>query len=397
MPETAVLPSKIDGFDCGSRRAGESEKKLEPDTRMTVRVGQINSEAELFALKDEWNPLLRASRSDTLFLTWEWISTWWQIYGGRSLLYVLVARSSDGRLIGLAPLQRVRRWQFGVWPVRVLQFIGDGGDVTPEYLDFVIERGAERPVGRAFIDYICADPTIQVIDLRPFSSHSPNFSLTELALCAHPGRLRSSQDSICTTLDLPDSLEEFLAGRSRNYRKKIGEYERRCERDLRIRLRVSTTAEELERDMTALISLHQKRWRRQSRAFQSVEYVEFHWRMSRLALDRGWMRLFSLETHSTPVALLYCFAYGGRYYFYQAGRDPSFSKHRVGLVLMHKVIQEAIKEGASVFDFLRGNEDYKYRWATRDLRNTRLVYSKGVNLTTATAARLAIGRMLVGS
>lgn len=128
--------------------------------------------------------------------------------------------------------------------------------------------------------------------------------------------------------------------------------------------------------MTALVSLHHKRWRGASRAFLSDRYRVFHDRLTMSMLERRWLRLFTLEKGGTPVASLYCFAYGKRYSFYQGGRDPNYAGHRVGLVLMHKVIQEAINEGAEVFDFLRGDEDYKYRWATTEVRNVRLVYWK---------------------
>jgi CelD/BcsL family acetyltransferase involved in cellulose biosynthesis len=43
---------------------------------------------------------------------------------------------------------------------------------------------------------------------------------------------------------------------------------------------------------------------------------------------------------------------------------------------MHRVIQAAISEGATVFDFLRGEEPYKYRWAKTAVESVRLVYWK---------------------
>lgn len=48
--------------------------------------------------------------------------------------------------------------------------------------------------------------------------------------------------------------------------------------------------------------------------------------------------------------------------------------HRVGLVLMQRVIQKATAEGARVVDFLRGREDYEYRWATSEDANLQLVF-----------------------
>jgi len=340
-----------------------------------VRVTLVHDESDLLALRGEWDALLRSSRSDSLFLTWEWISTWWRLYGDGRALHVLSARDDGGRLIGLAPLMRVHRRLLGVWPFEALEFIGQGADVTPEHLDFVAAPGLEADVVEAFARQICACEGVQLVDLRPLSTVSPNLTYLERALAPAGGQVRRVPDSVCPVLMLPDTTEQFLQSRSRNYRKKIREYERRCARDFSLRLRCSLTAAELHRDMAVLIDLHHRRWQGRSRAFESPRYVAFHQQIAELAFERGWVRLFTLEADGTPVASLYCFSYGDRYYFYQAGRDPRFARHRVGLVIMHRVVLEAIKEGARVFDFLGGREEYKYRWAESDVTCVRLQYS----------------------
>ena len=281
----------------------------------------------------------------------------------------------------------------GLPRVLAVEFIGQGGDVTSEYLDFFTAPGLEERCTDAFLHTLLQDPRIQVIDLRPLSdrSHIVDRMRNQLGRARH---LAVAADSVCPVLNLPPSVEAFLASRSKNYRKKMGEYERRCKRDLQVQLRVSTSHEELDADMEALISLHHQRWNGQSRAFQSERYIGFHAQLARSLLDKGCMRMFSLDSGKEPLARLYCFAYGGRFYYYQAGRNPAHSKHRLGLVLMHAAIQEAIREGATVFDFLRGNEAYKYHWAHQTVTSVRLIYWKSLRVRATVmlhtlAARLA--------
>jgi CelD/BcsL family acetyltransferase involved in cellulose biosynthesis len=343
---------------------------------MDPRVACIESERGFRALRDEWNDVLARSGSNNLFLTWEWVSTWWELYGAGGRLYVLTARDEAGLLVGLAPLQRRRRRVLGVGAVDVLEFIGYGGDVTPEQLDFIVARGLESTVTPALIAYVEDDSDIRGLDLRPFAATSPNLEYVEAALRTVRGHLQRHADSVCPVLPLPATREEFLAGRSKNYRKKMGEYQRRCERDLGSHVRLSASDEELERDMRNLVELHQKRWDGRSRAFRTPAYIEFHRRLAHRLFDRGWVRMFSLDSKHGPLAMLYCFAYADRYYFYQAGRDPEWNKHRVGLVLMHKAIEQAIAEHARVFDFLRGEEDYKYMWAADEVKAVRLAHWK---------------------
>jgi CelD/BcsL family acetyltransferase involved in cellulose biosynthesis len=347
---------------------------------VTLRVAAVSDETAFARLGGEWNALLATSAADSLFLTWEWIATWWKIYCGKSRLFVLTARSDDGQLVGIAPLKRTNRDVGGIWNLDLIEFIGYGGDVTPEYLDFIVRSGHEAPVMAAFIDRLLADPRPALLDLRPFAEQSANLAVLQLRLSGEPGSVRCAPESVCPQMTLPASLPLFMAGRSRNYRKTVKEAEHRIARDCPAHLRRSSTADELQTDFAALGTLHHRRWKGTSRAFRSPEYLEFHRRFSMSMLERGATRLYSLDHNGTPLASLYCFAYGSRYYYYQSGRNPDYPRHHLGLVLMDKVIQEAIKEGATVFDFLRGEEAYKFRWAETAVRNVRFVYWPSLTL-----------------
>ena len=345
------------------------------DPPMTVRVDRVDDEPGLRALAPEWDPLLEASSARNLFLSWEWVSLWWAIYGRGDRLHVLVARDGDGRLLGIAPLKKRRLSVFGVGLGDVVEFIGAGGDVTPERLDFIVQRGAEEQVAAAMVEALYEDPTVAGLDLKPLADTS---SIRPWLLAALQGRGTyppgETPHSVCPVLTLPATWEDFQLGRSRNYRKKIGEYQRRCARDFDATVRLSTTPAELDRDMSVLIDLHGRRWNGASRAFRTPEYIEFHRRFAARLLAAGRLRLFVLEARDGPLAALYCFTQGGRYYFYQSGRDPERSRHRPGLVLMHAAIQQAIAEGVEVFDFLSGGEAYKYIWAGEEQGSVQLAH-----------------------
>jgi CelD/BcsL family acetyltransferase involved in cellulose biosynthesis len=350
-----------------------SEEPDEPP--MIVRVDRVEDEPGFLALAPEWDALLAASGAPNLFLSWEWVSLWWAIYGRGDRLHVLVARDGGGRLLGIAPLKKRRLSVFGVGLGDVVEFIGAGGDVTPERLDFIVRRGVEGPVAAAMVAAIYDDPTVAGLDLKPLADSSAIRAGLLAALRRHgthpPGE---TAHSVCPVLTLPATWEAFQLGRSRNYRKKMGEYQRRCARDFGATVRLCETPAELERDMSVLIDLHARRWNGASRAFRTPEYLEFHRRFSARLLAAGSLRLFVLESRDGPLAALYCFAQGDRYYFYQSGRDPERSRHRPGLVLMHAAIQQAIAEGVAMFDFLSGGEAYKYIWAGEEQASVQLAH-----------------------
>ena len=345
---------------------------------MGLRIEPAFEPDQFRLLGQEWNGLLAASPADTIFLTWEWISTWWDVYGTDSRLYVLAVRDDDGTLVGIAPLRIRKRSRLGgLVRLRSVEFIGTGGDVTPEYLDLIARPGFDLAVADAVADVLQQDASIDVIDLRSCPSASPCLArLRERLAQEGRGLLQLRHDSTCPSMRLPATWEIYWASRSRNHRKKLREYDRRCERELAIRLRLTSTPQEIDADMQTLMALHHRRWHHGSRAFQSDRYRKFHLRLARLLLDRGALRLFSLEAGPKVVASLYCFSYHGRYYYYQAGRDPDYSRYRVGLVLLHRAVGQAIAEGAHTFDFLSGDEDYKYTWADEQAVNLRLSHWK---------------------
>lgn len=341
---------------------------------MGLRIEPVFEPDQFRALGEQWNALLAVSPADTIFLTWEWISTWWDVYGANSRLYVLSMRDEDGVLVGIAPLRIRRRSRLGgLVRLRVVEFIGTGGDVTPEYLDLIARPGYEAAVADAVADVLTQDRSIDAIDLRVCPNTSACLArLSQRLAEQHRGLVQLRLDSTCPAMRLPQSWDVYWASRSRNHRKKLREYERRCERELAARVRLTATPEEIEPDMLTLTRLHHERWNNRSRAFQSGQYREFHLRLARLLMKRDALRLFSLETGTQAVASLYCFAYNGRYYYYQAGRDPGYARYRVGLVLLHRAIAQAIAEGCHTFDFLSGDEDYKYTWADEQAVNLRL-------------------------
>ncbi len=123
--------------------------------------------------------------------------------------------------------------------------------------------------------------------------------------------------------------------------------------------------------MPLFMQLHRKRWngRRSADAMDGPGVPEFHEEFTRLALQRGWLRLYLLRLDGVPAASIYALRYGSAFYFYQSGFDPGYSAHSVGLVSMALTIQRAIEEGAAVYDMLHGDEEYKFLWArtARDL------------------------------
>lgn len=67
-----------------------------------------------------------------------------------------------------------------------------------------------------------------------------------------------------------------------------------------------------------------------------------------------------LSVDSRPVAAVFGFADRGGYYVYNAAYDPDVGDAAPGIVLMATLIERSISDGLPRFDFLKGDERYKY-------------------------------------
>jgi CelD/BcsL family acetyltransferase involved in cellulose biosynthesis len=131
------------------------------------------------------------------------------------------------------------------------------------------------------------------------------------------------------------------------------------------------TAAELPKAMDDLFRLHTLRRavRGAETRFTRKARQKFHRDLASTFLRQGRLKLLLLKANSQTIAAIYCFKHGSKMSYFQSGFDPRWSKYSVGTVLMGKCIEMAIRDGCQEFDFLRGDEDYKFQW-TACLRQT---------------------------
>lgn len=332
-----------------------------------VSVDIIEGTERLLGLRQEWTGLLRDSAADCLFLTWEWLSTWWRHLSRDRRLFVPVVRD-QGRLVALAPMVIRPPGISSVQPFPALEFMG-GGSVGSDYLDIIVRRGHEGRAFRALAD--CLEGANRAVELEQV--RFAGCSAEDLA--AHLERrgwhVSAEETNVSRFIRLAgQSWTSYLAGLGSAHRANFNRRLRRLEREFTVRFERVSTEEHRRAALGRLIALHQARWRDRgfSTAFHTPNHLKFHEEFSRLACEQGWLRIFTLWLDDEPVAALYGFRYNEVFSFYQSGFDPNYGSFAAGLVTMGLAIQSVIEEGASEFDLLQGIERYKEHWA-RDARS----------------------------
>jgi CelD/BcsL family acetyltransferase involved in cellulose biosynthesis len=322
-------------------------------------VAAVADLAQLGPLESEWRRL--AVRRGNGFLTPEWFGAWVRQYGDAWAPLVPLLRDSDGTLRGLLPLALPRSGH-----PRVCRIAGAnlGDSFHP-----VCEPGAEAEVAAAAGEALADAPKPwSVISLDHVQVDEPWVE----ALGQATGRRLSTRSRIAAPLPRIDiasheSWDAYLATRSSNFRQQVRRFARRAAREATVELRRTESADGLAADMLTFFSLHDKRFGdRGGSSLSAGRARTFHLDFAAAALEQGWLRLWFLELDGQPAAAWYGWRLGDRYSYYNSGFDPAFAALSPGLVLISAVIESAFEEGAAEFDFLLGEESYKYRFAERE-------------------------------
>jgi CelD/BcsL family acetyltransferase involved in cellulose biosynthesis len=346
---------------------------------MQVRI--IESESDFAGLGEQWNALLSRSSANTIFLTWEWLYSWWEHFNaGRKLAIMLVYQ--DDRLVGIAPFYYEASRIKGLIPMKSLQWLGTG-DVGSDYLNLISEPGYEDQVSDAICRQLSGNKKswdlLRLTDLPERCRTYQRFH--ELLSNSSDLEYQTGREYICPYIDLgKHTSESYVESLSSNMRYNLRRRSRQVFQQLRAEVRRCEQAGNVGHFLDAIFELHLRRWKTRggSDGFSGTEIQAFHHTAAARLFSRGWLRLYLLEVDSQPVAGIYGIEYGDTFSFYQSGFDPASDRYSVGMVLMLETIKDAISHNMTVYDFLHGTEEYKFKW-TQAVRKTQslLVYPRG--------------------
>ncbi|MDX1991457.1 MAG: GNAT family N-acetyltransferase [bacterium] len=311
-------------------------------------------------LKPEWNDLLQRSAVDTVFGTWEWLSTWWAVYEPGQL-WMVACRDEDGRLLGLAPWSIVETGEG-----RMLAGIGCI-DVT-DYIDVLVDADCTGAVLNCLALFVNDHrDQFDLISLCNIPEKSPTLSQFQQSLQHYGFNTNQAPIEVCPVIQLPENWETYLEGLDKKQRHELRRKLRRTQAEEELNWYIVGQEHNLEEELDHFLRLMAASDPKKARFLQDENNVAFFRRVMPLMFENGWLQLIFLTIDGERVAAYLNFDYKGHIMVYNSGlaRD-THEQLSAGIVLLANNIRYAIEHGYKVFDFLRGNETYKYYLGGKD-------------------------------
>lgn len=311
------------------------------------------------ALEGGWKALFQQFGGWNVFLSWQWFHPWWTTFGPGNDLQIL-ALSSEDRLVGVVPMM-VETDETGH---RQLALIGS--DRTTDYGDLLADPDFLEPMCEALADFVLEGfGRWERVELRSVRGSSPLLGRFREAAERRGLAARAAATGTCPVARLAPTWEEYLAGLSKSNRHELRRKIRRSQAAGPQGFRFLTTPEEVAAGLDSFFRLHRAS-RVDKAAFLDERMAAFFRRVGQSFAAEGWMRLNLMEVNGQDVAASVAFSRGDRVLLYNSGLDPEYRVHSVGIALHAADIQQAVSQGKEWYDFLRGNEPYKYDLGGRD-------------------------------
>lgn len=352
---------------------------------MPVEV--INSLERFAAIRPEWDAVYDADPEGHYFLSWTWLSKWLERFPDQ--WSILAVRPEAGSpYVAFLPLRTRIMSRRGGDPVNVLNLAGNyGGD----YSGILCKAGYEELAIPALAEHV---RTLHWANLRleNFRASDRRFQLfmqgfpqerfprVELNVTNKDG----INNGICPFVTLPSDWDAYLEAQvSSNTRQKIRRFLRQVENSGEFRI-THSEPDTIERDIEILLKFWAEMWgERKGKRLANI--VRSNRTMLRHAFATDTLFLPILWHQERPLCALAFFVDLRKrtFLFLIGSRDESFrGPPAPGLVLHAYSIRHAIAGGITTYDFLRGNEAYKYSFGSLEshLSNIALTTSNGRNL-----------------
>lgn len=318
---------------------------------MGIEIDEVSSASKWEEMHIEWEVLLHASDEDDVFLSYDWLRSWWDVYGEGRKLLIITAREK-GELVGVAPLMVSTLGKLVKF--HIAEFIGTG---PSDRLGALAKAGRQEVLG-AIWKHLEEESRWDALDLRDVRDGA---STAKALRSSFPNA--EMETGVDPYIPLVGSYEDYVKGLSSNFRHSIIRSWKRLTEDHSARLEVLSSPGDMTRGFKTLLGLNALRWQDiGTSTLESAQMRQFLERAVRVLSPKGQIVFHTLLASDMAISVTLGFHYSGRYLYYLSGFNPEYQNYGPGRSLLVKIVEDSYARGLTEMDLLRGGEDYKYKF-----------------------------------
>jgi CelD/BcsL family acetyltransferase involved in cellulose biosynthesis len=327
---------------------------------MIMNIELVTTHEQFKQLAPVWNETLAVSDIDIPFMTFEWFSSWWEVYGKKNDLLIFVFREA-GEIVALAPLLRTKGTFMGL-PVRIIGFIDNNHAARVG----LIVRKEVPGLMHALLEYLRRSQyryDLVVFNAVEKNSATERYLRNTLAAHAMPCIMAKGKDS--PYIRVEGTWEDYYKSRSKNVRHKLNRIGNALKRQGPYEI-ADYTGKDLDRGVAEMLAISRHSWKYANKTaiISNRDNIVFFSRLANVMAVRGWFRLWVLMINNEPAAFQYALQYKGKLYGIKTDFDEKFSAVCPGKILAKHIVQRCFEEGLKEFDLLGQNESYKMEWTS---------------------------------
>ncbi len=303
-------------------------------------------------LTEDWQRIYEAMPESSPFDSPQWNRTWWKHFGDGSKMMLRSIVREDGTTALIAPMRLDSEHDAGV-----CTFIG-GTDLV-DYLGFKHDGHLDDYVVALLLRSLYEDDGVSALVLESLPEDSHTFHAVQRVASDIGWEMHVWDEGVAPRVSLPRTVDDYYASLTKKHRHELRRKLRRLNNAGDVKQVEISTPDDVARGMDDFIRLHRSS-SIDKRDFMTAQRESFFRDIAvELACD-GLTRLNFLYLNDEIVATSLGFLVGKTKYLYNSGYEPDRAWLAVGLLNHAICILKSIEEGVEVYDFMRGDERYKY-------------------------------------
>lgn len=354
---------------------------------MAIETKIINTVEGFLSLEKDWNELSAQSDHDGFYFSYHWFYINLTLWEDPQMKIHMICVFNDHKLIAIIPTC-MKEKRLKIISLRSIKFIGN--DYTP-LRGAIVRRGEEHTAAKALFHLLKNSVAWDKIRFDDMPENDP-FLHALVDLFQQDGvrcYLTHQYDNMVidlSTIGQSDAYwNQLTASLRRNIKTRINKLNRDGSFEI---LLTSKPGPELDASILHYFNIYNKSWK-----IQETDQ-KFHVGLFKYLSEKGFLRLFTMYHYSNsgssqeepkpfanyqrsieegipipnnaiPIATFFFLVYGKTAYFLKTAYREDYAPYSPGSVTMWFLIKWFIDvEKISTIDFQKGNDTYKYMWAS---------------------------------